>query len=60
MLRFGLLCATDPLSLTDADYSALRAHDLNDDEIFEIVATAALFASINAYTDSANVPIDQL
>src|SRR5688572_5965240 len=57
VLRFGLLCATDPLNLTDADYTALRAHDLNDEEIFEIVATAGLFASINAYTDSANVPI---
>jgi uncharacterized peroxidase-related enzyme len=60
VLRFGLLCATDPLNLTDADYAALRAHDLNDEEIFEIVATAGLFASINAYTDSANVPIDEL
>ncbi|MFL5803091.1 MAG: carboxymuconolactone decarboxylase family protein [Roseiflexaceae bacterium] len=60
VLRFGLLCATDPLSLTEADYAALRAHDLSNEEIFEVVATAALFASINAYTDSAAVPIDQL
>ena len=60
VLRFGLLCATDPLSITDADYAALRGHDLNDEEIFEIVATAALFSSINAYTDSAGVPIDEL
>jgi alkylhydroperoxidase family enzyme len=60
VLRFGLLCATDPLSITDADYAALRGHDLNDEEIFEIVATAALFSSINSYTDSAGVPIDQL
>ena len=60
VLRFGLLCATDPLSLTEADYAELRAHDLSDEEIFEVVATAGLFASINAYTDSAAVPIEQL
>src|SRR5215468_9330753 len=34
VLRFGLLCATDPLSLTEADYAALRTHDLSDEEIF--------------------------
>jgi uncharacterized peroxidase-related enzyme len=60
VLRFGLLCATDPLSITDADLADLRAQDLADEEIFEIVATAALFCSINAYTDSAAVPIDSL
>lgn len=60
LLRFGLLAATDPLRLTDEDYAALRAQDLSDEEIFEVIATADLFASINAYTDSAGVPIDQL
>jgi uncharacterized peroxidase-related enzyme len=60
ILRFGLLAATDPLSLTDDDFAALRAHDLSDAEIFEIIATADLFASINTYTDAAAVPIDQL
>ena len=60
LLRFGLLAATDPLRITDADYSALRSHDLSDEEIFEVVATADLFASINAYTDSVAVPLDQL
>jgi uncharacterized peroxidase-related enzyme len=60
VLRFGLLAGTDPLRLSDADYAALRAHDLSDEEIFEIVATADLFASVNAYTDTAAVPIDSL
>jgi uncharacterized peroxidase-related enzyme len=60
ILRFGLLAATDPLTITDDDYDRLRAHDLNDEEIFEIVATACLFTSINAYTDAAGVPIDNL
>ena len=60
VLRFGLLCATDPLNITEADYETLRAQDLSDDEIFEVVATAGLFSSINSFTDSAGVPIDQL
>jgi uncharacterized peroxidase-related enzyme len=60
ILRFGLLCATDPLTITDADYAALRAHDLSDAEIFEVVATADLFASVNAYTDAIALEIDAL
>jgi uncharacterized peroxidase-related enzyme len=60
ILRFGLLAATDPLALTEGDYDALREHDLSSEEIFEIVATADLFSSINAYTDAARVPIDSL
>jgi uncharacterized peroxidase-related enzyme len=60
ILRFGLLVATDPLSLTDADYERLREHDLRDVEIFEIVATADLFASVNAYTDAIALDLDAL
>jgi uncharacterized peroxidase-related enzyme len=60
ILRFGLLAATDPLRLTEADYTALADHDLSREEIFEIIATADLFSSVNAYTDSARVPIDAL
>lgn len=60
ILHFGLRAATDPLSITAADYDALRAADVSDEEIFEVVATADLFSSINAYTDSVGVEIDQL
>jgi uncharacterized peroxidase-related enzyme len=60
ILQFGLLAGTDPLSLTDADFGTLRAHDLTDAEIFEIIASADLFASVNVYTDSAGVEVDQL
>ena len=60
ILRFGLLSATDPLRLTSADVDVLRQHDVQDAEIFEIIATADLFASINTYTDSAAVEIDAL
>jgi uncharacterized peroxidase-related enzyme len=60
ILRFGLLAATDPLSLSDADYAALRALDLSDDEIYEVVVTADLFCSVNAYTDSIQLELDDL
>ena len=60
ILQFGLLAGTDPLSLTDADFDSLRAHDLTDAEIFEVIAAADLFASVNVYTDSAAVEVDQL
>lgn len=59
ILRFGVLAAVDPHNLTDDHYDQLRSFDLSDEEIFEIVATADLFASINTYTDAAAVPIDQ-
>lgn len=60
ILQFGLLAATDPLQITAAHVAALREHALSDAEIFEVIATADLFASINAYTDSAAVEIDAL
>ncbi|KPV52140.1 carboxymuconolactone decarboxylase [Kouleothrix aurantiaca] len=60
ILRFGLLAATDPLQISEDDYAALRKHHLSDEEIFEVIATADMFSSVNAYTDSARVPIDQL
>lgn len=60
ILRFGLLCATDPLRIGDEDFATLRAYDLSDAEIFEIVATADLFASVNAYTDAIGLEIDTL
>lgn len=60
ILRFGLTAGTAPLQLTDADWQTLRDHDLSDEEIFEVIATANLFAGVNVYTDSAAVPVDQL
>jgi uncharacterized peroxidase-related enzyme len=60
ILRFGLLVATDPLSITDADYAALRNHQLSETEIFEIVATADLFSAVNAYTDAIKLELDSL
>ena len=60
ILRFALLVATDPNAITTADYDALHDYDLSDKEIFEIIATADLFTSVNAYTDSIDLEIDRL
>ncbi len=60
ILTFALRVAVDPLSITDADFAALRTHDLNDEEIFEIIATADLFCSVNAYTDAIGLEVDVL
>lgn len=60
VIRFGLRTATAPQSVTDADYEELRAFGLNDDEIFEIVATANLFTGVNQYTDAIDLEIDTI
>jgi uncharacterized peroxidase-related enzyme len=60
VIRFGLLAATDPHSLTDAHYDELGAQGLDEEEIFEIIATANLFTGVNQYTDTIALEIDAL
>ena len=60
MIRFGLKIATDPHAAAQSDYDHLREVGLDDDEIYEIVATAHLFTGVNQYTDAICLEIDQL
>ncbi|MBW4633496.1 MAG: peroxidase-related enzyme [Iphinoe sp. HA4291-MV1] len=60
VISFGLKAATEPHKLTSKDYQHLYNLGLDDSEIFEIVATADLFTSINRYTDSISLEIDTL
>ena len=60
ILSFGLRAAIDSLSMTDDDFQQLRSYDISDEEIFEIIATADLFMSINTYTDSVGLELDAL
>jgi uncharacterized peroxidase-related enzyme len=60
VIGFGLKAATEPHILTSKDYQHLYDLGLDDSEIFEIVATADLFTSINKYTDSISLEIDTL
>ncbi|MEO8606822.1 MAG: carboxymuconolactone decarboxylase family protein [Chloroflexota bacterium] len=59
-IRFGLLAATQPKSLTPEKFTELRALGLDDAEIFEIVATANLFTGVNQYTDAIQLEVDAL
>lgn len=60
VIGFGLKAATEPHALTSKDYQHLYNLGLDNSEIFEIVATADLFTSINKYTDSISLEIDIL
>lgn len=60
VIRFGLLAATNPQQLTIKDYQKLQELGLDDTEVFEIIATAELFTSINHYTDAISLEIDSL
>ena len=52
VIRFGLLAATQPQHLTDADYQYLQELGLDSSEIFELITTANLFTEVNQYTDA--------
>jgi alkylhydroperoxidase family enzyme len=60
VIRFGLLAATKPREVTDAQYEELTKLGLDAGEIYEIVATANLFTEVNQYTDSIKLEIDKL
>lgn len=59
-INFGLIAGTKPHELTAKHYQQLEDLGLEASEIFEIVATADLFASVNRYTDAIALEIDSL
>jgi alkylhydroperoxidase family enzyme len=60
VINFGLLAATKPHKLTDADYQHLQELGLDESEVFELIATANLFTEVNQYTDAIALEIDDL
>ncbi len=58
VIKFGLLAGTNPLELNESHYQNLLDLGLDQSEIFEIVAAADLFASLNRYTDTIDLEID--
>jgi len=60
VIRFGLLAATKPRELTEERFEELRKLGLDNDEIYEIIATANLFTGVNQYTDSIRLEVDSL
>lgn len=59
-IRFGLLAATQPKSLSAEKFAELRTLGLDDAEIYEIIATANLFTGVNQYTDAIQLEVDAL
>lgn len=60
IILFGLKCAGDPQSLTDADYEGLRGHGLEQSEIVEIVSMAALAVYANIIADATGMQADEM
>lgn len=60
VITFGLLAATQPQELSNAHYQNLRDLGLDDEEIFEIIATANVFTQVNQYTDAIALEVDSL
>ncbi len=60
VIKFGLLAGTNPLELNESHYQNLLDLGLDQSEIFEIVAAADLFSSVNRYTDAIALEIDSL
>jgi len=58
VIKFGLLAGTNPLELNESHYQNLMDLGLDQSEIFEIVAAADLFSSVNRYTDAIALEID--
>ncbi|HAA28224.1 MAG TPA: carboxymuconolactone decarboxylase [Cyanobacteria bacterium UBA8553] len=60
VISFGVLAATNPSKLTDADFQYLQELGLDYSEIFELIATANLFTEVNQYTEAIALEIDNL
>lgn len=60
VIQFGLKAAITPHALTDADYAYLSNLGIDEDEVYEILATANLFTAVNQYTDAIALEIDSL
>jgi uncharacterized peroxidase-related enzyme len=59
IIRFSVKAGTDPKSLTDADYDALKRHGINDSEIIEIVAMAAFAMYAITIADALKLELDK-
>jgi uncharacterized peroxidase-related enzyme len=61
VVDFALKCASDPQSLVDADFSALREQaGLVDAEIAELVLVIGFARLINTWADAAGLELDEV
>jgi uncharacterized peroxidase-related enzyme len=59
IILFSVKAATEPQSLTDADYEALKRHGVDDNEIIEIVAMCAFAVYAITIADALKVEKDK-
>lgn len=60
MIKFGIKCARDPQSLSQADFDLLRAHGLRESELVELISMSALAVYANIVADATAVPPDEM
>lgn len=58
MLKFALKIARDAQSVGEEDFVSLRDHGLSDEEIIEVIMTAAWSNLINTWAAVSRVPLD--
>jgi uncharacterized peroxidase-related enzyme len=58
IIKFALKCARDRGHLGDADYEAIRAQGVTEEEILEIIALAGLANFLNTFSDSLKLELD--
>lgn len=58
ILKFAMKVNEDPNSLNDADFQSLRDRGLAQDEIMEVIMTAAFTKFINTWADASGIAID--
>ena len=56
MLDFAMKVAVASHEIEDADFTALRAHDFSDEDIWDIAAIAGFFAMSNRLANFASIP----
>jgi uncharacterized peroxidase-related enzyme len=59
IVRFSVKAGTDPKSLTDADYDALKRHGMDETEIIEIVAMSAFATYAITIADALKLEVDK-
>ncbi len=60
IVKFAQKCAGDRLNLVEADYDAVRQQGVNDEEIIEIIALAALGNYLDTLADSLKIELDTM
>jgi uncharacterized peroxidase-related enzyme len=60
IIKFAVKCATDGQQLTKADYDQVREEGINDEELMEIIALAALGNYLDTLTDAMKLEIDSV